>query len=67
MSEILIMGNMPDKSLSILKAEFTDHRAVDMTSFEKFLAGQGDKISAVATTGFVGIHNNIIELSLIHI
>lgn len=61
MSEILIMGNMPDKSLSILKAEFTVHRAVEMTNFEKFLAEKGDKISAVATTGFVGIHNNIIE------
>ena len=35
---------MPDKSLSILKAEFTVHRAVEMTNFEKFLAEQGDKI-----------------------
>ena len=25
------------------------------------MAEQGDKISAVATTGFVGVHNNIIE------
>jgi lactate dehydrogenase-like 2-hydroxyacid dehydrogenase len=61
MSEILIMGNMPDKDLGILKAEFIVHRAIEISNFEKFLVEQGDKISAVATTGFVGVHNNIIE------
>ena len=62
MNEILIMGNMSDDSKETLRKEFIIHEANKIPDLSAFLRNTGDAITAIATTGFVGVSNDLISL-----
>ena len=53
---------MNEEDKEILRKEFIIHEANKIVDIEAFLSNQGDAITAVATTGFVGISNDLISL-----
>ena len=55
------MGNMSEDSKETLRKEFIIHEANKIPDLSAFLCNKGGAITAIATTGFVGVSNDLIS------
>ena len=58
---LLQIGNATERMITQMQKHYELHRHSEIEDLPSFLASHGDKISAIATGGHIGVPNNILQ------